>query len=114
MRFSDTDLYVGNNMPVYVMELVGHRAEYYYVADFDHDGTYRVTVVLDNGVVIVPLEFFSTENKTTREMAQWLNRVGRKVLSASRCDSAFTLVFGKDDEGTCFKVRVLPEMIRRC
>ena len=101
-------------MPVDIMGLVGHRVEYYCVADFDHDGTYRVTVVLDNGIVIEPLDFYSTECKTTDEMAQWLNRVGRKMLSASQSDSAFTLVFGKDDDGTCFKVRVFQDGIRRC
>lgn len=98
-----------------VMDLVGHRVEYYCVADLHNGGTCRVTVVLDNGVVIEPLDFcYSVSYKTTGEMEKWLNRVGRKVLSASRRGSAFTLVLGKDDDGTCFKVRVLPDMIRRC
>lgn len=102
-------------MPVDVMDLVGHRVEYYCVADLHNGGTCRVTVVLDNGVVIEPLDFcYSVSYKTTGEMARWLSRVGRKVLSASRHDSAFTFVLGKGEDGTCFKVRVLSERIRRC
>lgn len=84
--------------------------------DFDYNGTYRVTVVLDNGIVIEPLYFCNDGYKAVDEMEQWLNSVGRKVLveSTSLCGSAFTLVFGKGEDGMCFRVSVLPDMIRRC
>lgn len=104
------------DMPVDVMDLVVNRVEYYCVANFNNDGVFRVTVVLDNGIVIEPLYFRNDGCKTSAEMAQWLSRVGLKVLSASKnpCDHAFTLVFGNKYDETYCKVRVFSNMIRRC
>ncbi len=71
---------------------------------------------LDNGIVIEPLEISPLDLASGDSLAEFLSRVGRKVLSASFDldmihGSSVNMVIGKDADGKCFRIRALPCMI---
>ena len=103
-------------MPVDVIDLVGHSVAYYCAEKSEYDGTYQAKVVLDNEIVIEHIYLGNLGCDSAYEVVRILRDAGSKILTASQSqyDSAFTLVFGKGVDGSWFKVRVFPEMLRRC
>lgn len=99
-------------MPVDVMDLVGHS-----IVGFTVDG-FNVSLHLDNGIVIEPLEFSDAEFASPEDFARFLERVGCKVLAAhygtNLTETCVDVFIGKSAKDPCFKVRTRPDLIRRC
>lgn len=99
-------------MVVNIMDLVGHS-----IVGFTVDG-FNVSLYLDNNIVIEPLEFSDAEFASTEDFARFLEKVGRKVLSAhygtNLTETCVDILVGGSDAELCFKVRTRPDLIMTC